>query len=131
MPLTMPLCHYLRPNRSSTCWRVIYIACMVLVFSYIFFDVLDLDGSDFLPVRYPLKSCAVVNNVLKEIERSYLQQSTGLWVDRSSLWLDSSADLAPLRYKELFRYPVLDRSRDHGYRVALPRSSPSDSSPSA
>jgi len=131
MPFGMPMFHYLRYNQSSVFWRAINIACMVMVFSYIFFDVLDLDGSDFLPARYPVKSLAIVENTLKDIERSYLPQSTGLWVDFSILWPDNSVDPVPLRYKELFRSSVLDWSRDHGYRVALPRSSPSDSSPSA
>ena len=131
MPFSMPMSHYLRYNQSSVFWRVINIACMVIVFSYIFFDVLDLNGSDFLPARYPVKSSAIVNNVLKDIERSYLPQSKGLWVGFSTLWPASLVDPVPLRYKELFRSSALDWFRDHGYRVALPRSSPSDPSPSA
>jgi hypothetical protein len=32
---------------SSTPWHVIYITCAVLVLPYVFFDLLDLNGSDF------------------------------------------------------------------------------------
>jgi len=102
-----------------------------MVFSYIFFDVLDLDGSDFPPARYPVKSAAIVNNTLKEIERSYFPQPIKVCVDPCALWPGSEVNLVSLRHEEALISSGLGSSRNRGYRVALPRSSVADPSPSA
>lgn len=122
---------YLRPKRLTGFWRVIYIACTVIVFSYIFFDVLDLDGSNFPLPLGPVKSSAIVKDVQRDIKRSYLPGMTQLWGHLSALFQDSEVDLIPLDHTEKLGLPRLDSFRGRGYRVALPRSSTSDPSPSA
>lgn len=111
--------------------RVVYIVCTVIVFSYIFFDVLDLDGSNFPLPLSPVKSSVIVSDVQKNIQRSYLSGLTELWDHLFALPVDGQTDLVPSDPAKKPKPSVLDSSRDRGYRVALPRSSTSDSSPSA
>ncbi len=66
----------LRPNRSSPLGRTIYIAGMVIVFSYILFDVLDLDGTDFPRPRAPVERNVVVAEVPKVTGYVYLPERT-------------------------------------------------------
>src|SRR5207244_12493003 len=74
-----------RSNHSSTFWRTIYIVSMFVVFSYILFDVLDLDGSDFPRPRAPGERNVVVAEVPKAIKIAYLLHRTELWVVQSLL----------------------------------------------
>ena len=122
---------YFRRNHISIFRRVIYIACAVIVFSYIFFDVLDLDGSNFPLPLSPVKSSAIVSDVQKDIKRSYLSGLTELWEPLSALPVDGQTDLVPPDPAKKPGPSGLDSSRGRGYRVALPRSSIEDSSPSA
>ena len=107
--------------------RAIYIVCAVLVCSYIFFDVLDLDGSDFPLKQHPLERTATVSEVAKDTERVQLLNSHVLWV--------GSLHAGSVRISPGFMVPVAKNiilSRIHharrvnGYRVALPRSSTAD-----
>lgn len=78
------LAHF-RPNhyRVSILWRTIYAVSVVIGFSYIFFEVLDLDShfrSPFYPL-YPVKGFTVAQDVLKDAERTYLPGLAELWGD--------------------------------------------------
>jgi hypothetical protein len=103
---------------------VIYIACTILVFSYIFFDVLDLDGSE-LP-SHPAKGAILTVNDLNEIERAYHPKSVEAWQDFTYDLTAYQRDLTSLHGPEELRISPLDASRAHRYRVALPRSSVPD-----
>ena len=122
---------HLRPKRLTGFRRVIYIACAVMVFSYVFFDVLDLAGSNFPLKQYPAKSSVVVADALKDIERSYLSGLVKLREDSSPASVEGQTDSVLWDRAVEPRPSVSDLSRHHGYRVALPRSSTSDSSHSA
>ena len=122
---------YLRPHHSPVLWRVIYIACTVLISSYIFFDVLDLDGSDFGPRRYPVKGDVPVVKGLEEVERSSLPKSLEASQDISRHFTANRGELISFRSMEEVRKSRRESTRDHGYRVALPRSSVPDPFPSA
>ena len=119
---------YLRRHHSPVLWRAIYIACTLLISSYIFFDVLDLDGSDFGSRRYPVKGNVSVENGLEEVERSSLPESSE---DISRHFTADQGELISVRSTKETRKSRLESTRDHGYRVALPRSSVSDPFPSA
>jgi len=64
----------LRLNRSSPFGRAIYIVCMVVVFCYILFDVLDLDGSDFPRPGAPVERNVVIAEVPKVTGYVYLPE---------------------------------------------------------
>ena len=115
-----------RPIRSSGFWRAIYIVCMLLVFSYILFDVLDLDGSDFPRPRGPIERNVVVAELPKEIKQAYLLDRTELWVDHSVLVPAMSGESVHVWLTRALTFSPLDSARTRGYRIALPRSSPSD-----
>jgi hypothetical protein len=115
-----------RSSRCSTFWRAIYIVSMLLVFSYILFDVLDLDGSDFPRPRAPVERNVVVAEVPKEIKQAYLSERTELWVDHSVLVPAMFDESVHVRLTRMLTFSPLESARTRGYRIALPRSSPSD-----
>ena len=115
-----------RFNHCSIFWRTIYVVCIAFVFSYIFFDVLDLDGSDFPRPRAPVEMNVVVAEVSKEIKQAYFPDKTELWVDRLALVPSISSESVDLRLTRALTFSPLDSARTHGYRIALPRSSPPD-----
>jgi hypothetical protein len=115
-----------RSNHCSTFWRAIYLICTVIVFSYIFFDVLDLDGSDFPLKRQPLERTAIVAEVAKDTDHAYSVGRPELRVDVSTLSQAFSGHTLSIRLAGQSRFSPLDSARTRGYRIALPRSSPSD-----
>ena len=115
-----------RPIHYSRFWRAIYIVCMLLVFSYILFDVLDLDGSDFPRPRAPIERSVVVAEVPKEIKQTYLSEGTEFWVDHSVLVPAMSGGSVHVRLTRALKFSPLESVRTRGYRIALPRSSPPD-----
>jgi hypothetical protein len=129
--LSRLMLHYFRLNRSSLLLRTIYIASAVFVFSYILFDVLDLDLSDFPLRQAPLERSAVVTQVPKGTEHTFLPDRTVFWVDLSLLFSEISKESLRLQHKGMLRSLLFDSARTRVYRIALPRSSTKDSSPSA
>ena len=115
-----------RFNHCSIFWRTIYVVCIAFVFSYIFFDVLDLDGSDFPRPRAPVERNVVVAEVPKEIKQAYLPDKTELWVDNLALVPAISGESVDVRLTRALTFSPLGSARTRGYRIALPRSSPSD-----
>jgi hypothetical protein len=122
---------YLRSHHPPALWRVIYIACTVLISSYIFFDVLDLDGSNFGSRQYPVKGNVSLVKDLEEVERSSLPKSLEASEDISHHFTTDRGKLISFRSTEEVRKSRLESTRDHRYRVALPRSSVPDAFPSA
>jgi len=112
-------------HRSIFC-RAVYIVCAVFVLSYILFDVLDLDGSDFPRPRVPVERNVVVAEVPKDIELAHCLGRAKLWPAHSLLDSPSSKDAAFIRVTHQAVLLPLDSVRLRGYRAALPRSSPSD-----
>ena len=110
-------------DHCSKVWRPIYVVCTLLVFSYILFDVLDLDGSD-LPLRHPLERTVIVAEVAKDTEHVYSLDRSEFWMDL--LLLAVSGEAASVRLTRVLIFSPLDSARSRGYRVALPRSSTID-----
>jgi len=112
-------------SRRSTLGRVVYVICTAFVVFYILFDVLDLDGSEFPTTRAPVHRTVVIVEVPKVGENVYLPNTTDLWVNVASLPTESeyAIHLAAL---DLWIPLLPDAARGRGYRIALPRSSPSD-----
>jgi hypothetical protein len=111
-------------NHCSKVWRIIYVACTLLVFSYILFDVLDLDGSDFPSARHPLERTVAITEVAKDTEHVYSLDRSQFWVDLLLLRISGEAVLVRLTRALIFSR--LDSARSRSYRVALPRSSTID-----
>jgi len=117
-----------RSFNASLLGRAISIVCVMMVCSYIFFEVLDLDGSNF-PLRYPVKSMAIISEVETNIVRPHLTRLAELWTEVFSLlptnqgaWVDPRLTRHPV----IPSFHLLQRC---GYRIALPRSSIPDPFP--
>ena len=120
-----------RLARCSTLMLAVYLVCMALVFSFILFEVLDIDGSDF-PVA-PSRTMQPVHAVepSHDIKRTHLMAlvlpavdlypSTAVGID-CSVGAPSTPPAAP---------SVPGSAVALGYRVTLARSSLPDSPPSA
>jgi hypothetical protein len=112
-------------RRRSTLSRVVYVICTAFIVLYILFDVLDLDGSNFLTTRAPVNRTVVIVEVPKVGENVYLPDTTDLWINLAVLPTEAKYVIHLVALS--VRIPSLpDAARARGYRIALPRSSPSD-----
>ena len=114
-----------RSLRSSHLWRVVSIACAIVMISYICFEVLDLDGSNF-QTRYPLENGITVADLETIVVKPYLTRIAEPWTEVSTWLLTDPVDwVHPRLIKELtasrFNFP-----QHRGYRTALPRSAVPD-----
>ncbi len=110
-----------RSLKTSAIWRAISIACVMMAFSYILFEVLDLDGSNF-PMRYPVESNAIVPEVETNVVRPHFVRLAEPWTGVSFPLLTKPAFWVHPRPREVIisAFNLLQR---RGYRAALPRSS--------
>jgi hypothetical protein len=115
----------------ATLWLTAYVICIGLVFSFILFEVLDIDGSDFPAPSSNLATAIKLAEPPHEIKRALLTAPAQFWALLPiALVLLAAADLrrrgAPRRVS---RQPG-PRGR-RGLRIALPRASLADAAPSA
>jgi hypothetical protein len=115
-----------RSFHSSVFLRAISIACVVVAFSYIFFEVLDLDGSNFPLQRFPVENAAIVPEVETNIVRPYLTRWAVPWTEVLCSLLPEQVDSVRPRLIEYFKASALNSIQRRDYRVALPRSSVPD-----
>ena len=118
-------------RRRSTLERVTHIICTVFILFYILFDVLDLDGSDFLMTRAPVDRTVIMVEVPKVTVNVYLADTTAVWVNLTALLLAEPGTSVRHDALEVPRPLALNTARVRGYRAALPRSSTADPSLSA
>lgn len=118
-----------RSFKSSVLWRAISIACVMIVFSYIFFEVLDLDGSNFPLQHNTVESNAIVPEIETNVIRPYLTRVAEPWSEISFSVLTNQLDrVYPRLMKPRVASPFNFLER-RGYRIALPRSSIPDDLP--
>ena len=119
----------LRPIGPSKIRRVFHIVCTLVVSSYIFFDVLDLDGSNFPRVFSPVQKPIIVAVVPSEAE---LFNSPKLLAPRYSTLipiLDQAGKFSLPHRAKLLILSWLQLTRAHGHKVTLARNSLPGSSP--
>jgi hypothetical protein len=99
---------------ASSVWLTIYVLCMLMVASFIFFEVLDVDGSDF-PTAPSQMDARLAEAHHDEIKR--LWQPLKIWADTATPEIQG-VDRAESET------PVLASPRPpiRRYRAALPRS---------
>ncbi len=111
--------------RQSALWLAVYAVCLLLVFSFVLFEVLDVDGSDF-PVPTSQVAVKVAEESHHDVRRALLRPAfanallTSLltvlaWVQPVRIW--ALGDV--LRFTSA---PAHQRS----FRITLPRSSLTD-----
>jgi len=118
-----------RPFHSPIFWRATHVVCVLLVFSYILFDVLDLDGSNFPKLLIRVERAVIVAVVPSSTQLNYSSDESELCGDMSLLFADISAVYSRPPWAEVLRSSPLIAARSHGYRVGLARNSLPDSSP--
>jgi hypothetical protein len=98
---------------ASSVWLTIYVVCMLMVASFIFFEVLDVDGSDFpTPPQMDARLAEAHHDDIKR-----------LW-HPLKIWTDSAAPEFQGTDREESDTPVLASPRPsiRRYRAALARS---------
>ena len=119
----------LRPIDSSRVRRVVHTLCTLVVSSYIFFDMLDLDGSNFPRLFSPVQKAIIVAVVCSEAE---LFNSPKLLAPRYSTLipiLDQAGKFSLPHRAKLLILSWLQLTRAHGHKVTLARNSLPGSSP--
>ena len=118
----------LRPIHLSRIRRAVYTVCALVVSSYVFFDALDLDGSNSPRLFSPLQKTISVAEVLSEGELFTSPEPLALR-DRALIpTTDQAGKLTSPDQGKLLILSPLFSARAHGYRVSLARNSLPDSS---
>jgi len=115
-----------RSFNHSVFWQAISIAYVMLAFSYVFFEALDLDGSTFPLEQYPVEYTAIVSEGEPNLVRPCLTRLVLPWTEVSFLLLPEQVGFADPRLTENFKASALNSLPRRSYRVALPRSSVPD-----
>ncbi len=115
--------------RNSSLRWAIYIACLFFVLSYIAFDVLDLDGSDFLRAFNPVEGTTIIAVVPTETRLDFSRETFKGRHSDMLFFADRLRKYGRSRPMEIQDFFPVDATRAHGYRVGLARNSLSDSSP--
>src|SRR5712691_9420696 len=110
---------------ASGVWLTFYVVCVLLVTSFIFFEVLDVDGSDF-PTHPTKMAVRLPESHHDDLKRLWLQQPVKIWTGDAILEIErperSDRDVPAMASP---RPPI----RQH--RAALPRAALVDVPPSA
>ena len=120
-------CKFLTSGRF---WRLVHIFTAVFVLSYIAFDVLDLDPSDFPLKRAPRQRVVVVTEMPKGTELASLLE--GHLLRMEPLLLDPSfKESIRLHHKDMLRTFSFGVDRIYVHRITHPLSSALESSPAS
>ena len=113
----------------ATLWLATYVICIGLVCSFILFEVLDIDGSDFPAPPTSATTPIKLAEPAHEIKRALLSGPALLWMLFSILvFVLEGSGLRPLSTLAPVRVQSDPRRRP---RLALPRASLADPAPSA
>jgi hypothetical protein len=114
----------------ATLWLATYVICIGLVCSFILFEVLDIDGSDFPAPPTSTTTPIKLAEPAHEIKRALLSSPALLWMLFSILvFVLEGSGLRPHRMPA--PVTVQPGPRRRRPRLALPRASLADPAPSA
>ena len=112
-------------------WLVTYVICIGLVCSFILFEVLDVDGSDFPAAPSTAATPIKLAEPPHEIKRTLLAASPQFWALLPVVIIVAeSAALMRIGTPALASSQPGPRGR-RGLRISLPRASLADAAPSA
>ena len=121
----------LRSFLGSGFGLAIYVVCTALVFSFIVFEVLDVDGSDFPAKPSTAATPANLAEPRHDTRRAFLKGPALAWMDPWALFASRSGESVRLQRTAAVKPSPVVSPRAHGSRAALPRSSLAGSPPSA
>jgi hypothetical protein len=112
-------------------WLATYVVCIGLVCSFILFEVLDIDGSDFPTPPSNVATPIKLAEPPHEIKRALLGAPPQFWALLPvAIVLIEAAGLGRLGTPSLMPSQPGPRGR-RGLRISLPRASLADAAPSA
>ena len=117
-------------RRRSLAPLIVYAICVLFVVSFILFEVLDVDGSNFRPTpvgRSTVRAVTAEEHV-EDLKRSLLQVTSLISWAAPSPRLELPATALAVEMADRSRPAVAPSLR---CRIALPRASLSDTGPSA
>ena len=118
---------HLRLIKRFRFWRWVHIMSAVLVFSYVAFDVLDLDLSDF-----PLNErMLIITEAPKATEIVHTLNWSGFQIVPSLLHPSLFKESIRIQQKNILRASRFREARILSHRLIIPQSSTLDSSPPA
>ena len=123
--------HRLPVRLMAALWLATYVVCIGLVCSFILFEVLDIDGSDFPAPPSTVATPIKLAESAHEIKRTLLSGTALLWslVAMVMVLLESARIRRP---GARLRVPPQPGPRGRrGLRMALPRASLADTAASA
>jgi hypothetical protein len=121
----------LKFQTSSRPCGLMHIIAVLFVFSYIAFDILDLDLSEFPLQRAAQKQVVIIAEAPNATELANLPNRDSLRIEPSLV--DPSVSKESIRFQDnrILRIPWFHIARAHIHRVNFPPSSTLDSSPAA
>jgi hypothetical protein len=121
-----------RDGHASSRLRAVYLACVVLVFSFILFEVLDIDGSDFPVAPRPAVTPQHPAEAKHDIKRTQPLAGQGQpWLDMHLAFAGGVSPALRLQRPESVTATASSSPAALVYRITLARSSLADASASA
>jgi hypothetical protein len=105
---------------TSGFWRTLYIVSVLLAVFYIFFDVLDLDGSNFSRLLAPVERSIIAAVSPGEVFDPS-ETAAHHWISIPDRFIDRSEDFKLLQQARAINLSTLIFTHAHGYRVTLAR----------
>jgi hypothetical protein len=105
------------------------IACVPIVFAYIFFDVLDLDGSNLTRFLTHMERAAIVAEAITGIELQDPPQAADSRDHLAALSTDHFREIGRPRQTRTLSFALPYSTRSHGDRASSQRDFHSDASP--
>ncbi len=115
--------------RRSAALRVLYTCFTIIIFSYVFSDLLGLDGSNSPKVSQGERRTVVETSTAAEPDLDISQEQCVPWQIGADLFMVGCDEKAQQRGPGNVQVSLLYRVRDDGYRPGLARSSLPEKSP--
>ena len=106
---------------NSNWQRAMFIVCMCFVFSYIVFNMLDLDGSNLRSFVRPLERYSVVAVIPADVEIPRFSERVEHTWTIAALMADTFTEYARFQTTTVPESSLLASARAHGYRIGLAR----------
>ena len=112
--------HFLHIRHSNQ-QRAMYIVCMCFVFSYIAFNVLDLDGSNLSSFVTAMERSSIVAVIPSDIEIPYSSDRVDHAPTIAAPVADAFREYARFQRTRVPKSSLLASARAHGSRIGLAR----------
>ena len=108
---------------SSGPRRTVYIVCMLVALSYIIFDVLDLDGSNFPRLLMPVERSFNIAEASSSPDPLGSPETAPRWFNLRGVSTDASEKFNRFPHTKAVGLTALDWTHHHGYRLGSPQTS--------